>query len=394
MIDSQESITSKHIEIFQSLKKSLFSGQVIFRDLQNKGWIFYLYLGRVIYATGGSHPVRRWRRCILAHIPQVVPELSEQLYPLNEIIDRVQVCWEYDLLCLWVEQEKISRSEAVKVIRAATTEILFDLIQIAEVKYELQPQEKFLSGQLALIDAEQLMAEADRLWQAWLEADLVSYLPDWAPIVQEPQELKTHTSIKTYQVLSKYLDGKHTLRDLATLRQWDLVKIASSILPYTRSGLVGLMAIPDLPSPQSEANTSIALSASEWNEQEDIKVSLIACVDNSPQNCEMMGEIVTTAGYNFLSESDALRAIAILLDRKPDLIFLEDLLFEVNGFELCSQLRQLDCFRNTPIIIFTARDNLFDRLKAKISGCSELLSKTPDARIVIDLIDKYLKPAY
>jgi chemotaxis family two-component system response regulator PixG len=394
MISDKESITSKQLELFQNLKKSLFSGQIVFRDLQNKEWIFYLYLGRVVYATGGSHAVRRWRRYIVANIPQVVPELSEQLYSLNEIIDRVEVCWEYDVLCLWVEQGRVSREEAIKVIRAATIEILFDLIQIAEIKYELRAQEKFLSGQIALIDAEQLIAEAGKLWQTWQAADLLSFLPDWAPIVQEPQELKSCTSPRAYQVLSKYLDGKHTLRDLAALKQCNIVKIASSILPYTRSGLVGLMAIPDLPSPQSKNHTSFAIASSEWDSEEALKETLIACVDNSPQICQVMEEIVTTAGYDFLSENDALRAIAVLLDRKPKLIFLEDMLFEVNGFKLCSELRQLDCFRNTPIIIFTERDNVFDRLKAKISGCTELLSKTMDSEMVLNLIDKYLKPAY
>jgi chemotaxis family two-component system response regulator PixG len=389
MIPSRESINSKQIKLFQSLKQNLFSGQLIFRDIQNKQWLFYLYLGRIIYATGGSHPVRRWRRYLVAHIPQVVPELSEQLYPINEIIDRVQICWEYDLLCLWVEQGKISREDAIKVIRAVTTEIMFDLMQIAEVKHEQIKQEKFVSGQLALIDAEQSIAEANNLWQTWQQADLVSYLPDWAPIIQEPQRLQSLTSAKTYQVLTKFLDGKHTLRDLATLKQSDVVQITTSILPYTRSGLVGLMSIPDLPSPRSIINNSLL-----WQtETEEVKETLIACVDTSPQNCQTMENILTTAGYDFLCESDSLRAIAVLLDRKPDFIFLDETLFEVDGFELCSQLRQLDCFRHTPIIIFIDRDNLIDRLKAKISGCTEILSKTLDPQAVLDLIDKYLKPA-
>jgi two-component system, chemotaxis family, response regulator PixG len=392
MMPGKESIKLKQIKLFQSLKQSLFSGELIFRDFQNKEWLFYMYLGRIIYATGGSHPVRRWRRYIVSHIPQVVPELSEQLYPLNEIIDRVQICWEYDLLSLWVEQGKVRREAAVKLIRAVIGEMLFDLMQIAEIKYELKKQEKLSSGQLALIDTEQSIAQAENIWQAWQAANLISFLPDWAPVIQEPQQLQSLTSVKSYQVLSRFLDGKHTLRDLAALKHTNVVRVASSILPYTRSGLVGLMSIPDLPSPLSENGESMPITSPLWN-VEEVRETLIAFVDTSPQTCQNMGNLFTTAGYSFLWENDSLRAIAVLLDRKPDLIFLDDMLFEVDGFEICSQLRQLDCFRKTPIIIFTDRDNILDRLKAKISGCTELLSKTLDPQSVLGLVNKYLKPA-
>jgi two-component system, chemotaxis family, response regulator PixG len=392
MMPGKESIKLKQIQLFQHLKKNLFSGEVLFKDFQNKEWLFYMYLGRIIYATGGSHPVRRWRRYVVSYISQIVPELSEQMYPLNEIIDRVQVCWEYDLLCLWVEQGKVSREQAVKVIRAVINEILFDLMQIAETRYELTAKDRLSSGQLALIDTEQSIEQAKNLWQAWQAADLISFLPDWAPVIQEPQQLQSLTSPNSYRVLSKFLDGKHTLRDLAALKHTTVVRVATSILPYTRSGLVGLMSIPDLPSPISDSSYSMPITSSLWN-VEKVKETLIAFVDTSPQNCQTMGNIFTTAGYNFLWENDSLRAIAVLLDRKPDFIFLDDMLLEVDGFEICSQLRQLDCFRKTPIIIFTDRDNMLDRLKAKISGCTELLSKTLDPQSVLDLVNKYLKPA-
>ena len=103
-----------------------------------------------------------------------------------------------------------------------------------------------------------------------------------------------------------------------------------------------------------------------------------------------MEEILTPAGYDFKAEQDPLQALAVLLALKPDFIFIDLLMPELNGYELCTQLRQLSCFREIPIIIFSNTINLIDRVKAKMVGCSELVDKSLEAKSILDIVDKHL----
>ena len=99
---------------------------------------------------------------------------------------------------------------------------------------------------------------------------------------------------------------------------------------------------------------------------------------------------MTNAGYQFVSEMDGLRAIAVLLNRKPDLIFLDLIMPNTNGYEICTQLRKLSYFKQTPIVIVTGNDGLIDRVRAKMVGSTDFISKPVNEKIVLDTINKYL----
>ncbi len=88
--------------------------------------------------------------------------------------------------------------------------------------------------------------------------------------------------------------------------------------------------------------------------------------------------------------NDALRAIATLLARKPDLIFLDLVMPNANGYEICSQLRRLSFFQNTPIVILTGNDGIIDRVRAKMVGATDFISKPIDASVVLEVIRKHL----
>ena len=113
-------------------------------------------------------------------------------------------------------------------------------------------------------------------------------------------------------------------------------------------------------------------------------------MDDSPLVCQSLEQILTSNGYQFIAIQDSLRAIAGLLPRKPDLVFLDLVMPNTNGYEICSQLRKISAFRTTPIIILTGNDGIIDRVRAKIVGASDFLSKPVDAEIVLSITAKHL----
>lgn len=381
----REFSASKQAGFFDTLKQPRFSGQLVLTGPKEEVWYFYLYLGRIMYATGGVHPIRRWRRNIAVYLPKIAPHLSSMqqigLASLNPQDSRL--CWEYYLLCQWVEQQQVTREQVARLIRATIVEVLFDITQVMEVTCELR-QDNLLSTRLVLIDADQVIAEAQKLWLAWQGAKIADRSPNTAPIIRQPEQLQQRTSAQVYQTLTQLLNGQQTLRDLAVRMKRDVLTVTSSLLPYMQMGLVELMTVSDFPPPVTPPETP-GVEATEAPPG-----PLIACVDDSPMMCQKMEEILTSANYQFLGINDPLRAIAILLARKPELIFLDLVMPNANGYEICGQLRKLTFFKNTPIIILTGNDGVIDRVRAKMVGATYFLGKPVDPEVVLTVIRKYL----
>jgi len=380
----QHFTASKQIKFFESLKESRFSGQLVISDKQDHTWILYLYLGRIVYASGGIHPVRRWRRHVVAYCPERLAKIEElQLSLANIAQEESRISWEYQLLSVWIDQNKIGREQATKVIRATVTEVLFDVTQAMEVNCELI-KDNLLTTRLILIDAEQVIKESNKLYGAWQDAKVADRSPDLAPTIRQPEALRTKTSPQVYQNLSQLLDGKQTLRDLSVRMRRDVATVTRSLLPYIQMGLVQLLAVDDIAPPVS---TPVAQKLFKTKTPRRLT---IACIDDSPIICQTMESIISDAGYNFISEMDGLRAIAVLLSRKPDLIFLDLVMPNTNGYEICSQLRKLSYFKQTPIVILTGNDGIVDRVRAKMVGSTDFLGKPAQPEQVLDTIAKYI----
>ena len=379
---------SKKAQLIETFQKIQFSGELVWTAPNNeKKWNFYFYMGRIMYATGGTHPVRRWARNLAVYCPQIrvdIIELQQDICKLNP--DAFTNSWEYHLFDLWIEQQKITQDQVEKVIQSLLEEVLFDLSQDDGLTHQIK-EGLSISKPLALIDEKQVITKVQQLWQALWNAKFTGYSLNTAPIIKQPKQLQKHTSVKSYQALVQLLDGENTLRDLAVKMKRDVVQVTRLLLPYIKAGLVELISIPDFPDPVGRRVSDIPIK------QANSTQPLIACVDDSVSVCQTLEKLLTAAGYRFTGINDGLRALTSLLGCKPDLIFLDLMMPNTNGYEICSQLRKAPSFRNTPIIILTGNDGIVDQVRARLFGASDFLSKPVDAGKVLSTISKHLAPS-
>jgi two-component system, chemotaxis family, response regulator PixG len=374
----------KHIQFLRNLSQLKFNGQFVCSDASGQKWTLYLAQGCIIYATGGTHAVRRWRRNLVAYcrpIPTYRLAWQISLAALDET--RLTLCWEYALLNLWLQRQTIRREQATNLIRSAITEVLFDLMQAQAVTAQIY-QDSTMVPLLDVFDIEAMLAIAQQQWETWQEAKLRNYSPNQSPIIVQAEKFNRQSSTQFYQRLARWLNGQHTFRDLAVELQRDPVEIASLLRVYVELGWINLIDIADLPAPNYRRSKAEPVSPIAPPR------ALIACVDDSPMVRQMMEELLTSAGYEFIGIADALRAIGVLLARKPDLIFLDLMMPHVNGYELCEQLRKLSCFHHTPIVILTGNDGFANRLRSNIVQASDFLSKPLNAEVVLGVIRKHL----
>jgi two-component system, chemotaxis family, response regulator PixG len=377
----REFTASKQLKLFTSLQQAQISGQLTFTNpQQGTQWHFYLYLGGIVYATGGVHPIRRWQRNLITNLPQIPFDLTGLQEELTVRDVELNSVWEYEQLISWLQENIITPEQVKNAIRFSLKEIMFDVTQSREVICRIN-QNNILSPKLEPVEPEELIITNQQLWQDWQQANIANRSANLAPIILQPKQLQEKTSASAYQSLCKLLNGNRTLRDLAVQLKTSCLQVTCSLLPYIQSGIFGLVEVADL----IEFLPSNNLDLSYYSDR-----PLIACVDDSYMISHMMEQIVSLAGYRYLGISHPLEAVQTLLNTKPDLIFLDVIMPQINGYDLCAQLREHREFEGIPIIFLTSSSGLIDRLRAKIVGSSDFVKKTIDADELLHKIVQYL----
>ena len=377
----KEFTAPKQNKLFTCLQEAQMSGKLTFSDPRHESeWHLYLYSGNIVYGTGGTHPIRRWQRNLICNLPQIPFQLSTLQEELTErranLSDNV---WEYERIGYWVEQQIITPQQGMNAVVFALDEIFFDLTQARQVICRFD-RNNILSPQVELIEPENVIDCTNSVWQSWEEARVADRSPNMAPMILQPQELQQKTSISAYQSLDRLLNGSRTLRDLAVQLRTSPLQVVCSLLPYIQSGIFGLANVPDL---LETLDTSNAVG--------ERSRPLIACVDDSFMISQMMEQIVNTAGYRFVAINSSAEAIPTLVARRPDLIFLDIVMPQISGYDLCAKLRKYPEFAETPIIFLTSSTGIIDRFRAKIVGSTDFVKKTIDPDELLQKIIEYVR---
>ena len=360
----------------------------------------YFSLGGLVGCANDWHPNRRWFRQLSLHCPQLIVNAAAQEW------ERTQ-CWDYNSLAALTKQGKVPVMEMAELIEGHAIEIIFDIIQAGErigytkglqLIYRPIPQDTIDLG-LVVIRADKAWRQAIQAWQDWQDANLADISPNLAPKIVQPEQLRQQTSSHAYRNLTTLADGNYTLRDLAVKLTQTPLPLTQSILPYIRNRLMELIEVEDLigdiKASQQErmGENKIAEMGKIGNklpQPPTSKSPLIAYIDDSKTDSQIMGQVLSQAGYRFINIQDSVQALIQLLEHKPDLIFLDLVMPIANGYEICSQIRRVSVFKETPVIILTGNDGLVDRVRAKMVGSSGFLSKPITTEKVLGVLQRYL----
>lgn len=367
---------------FKTCTQLQYNGHLNIKSSKGHQWNFYYRLGRIVWATGGTHPFRRWRRQMAQYCPHIdVDKL--QLRKQDISMDY----WDYRLLEILYKKQKIQREQIHAIVENTIAELLFDLAQktdFVSVSCDRQ-QEVILETPMSFTSADLSMKQMQDSWKTWSEAGLANFSPDLAPVIRKPEQLQQCVSPSVYKNFVNLINGKYTLRELAAKMKQSIVPVTRSLLPYILKGIIELVEVPDLPLSVTEVNNQ-----SLTKQPQKSTAPLVACVDDSPQVCKVLEEILTSHGLRFVKIQDAVQALPTLIQDKPDLIFLDLIMPVASGYEICTQLRRISAFADTPVIILTGNDGLLDRVRAKVAGSTDFLTKPVTADKVMSVVKKYL----
>jgi chemotaxis family two-component system response regulator PixG len=107
----------------------------------------------------------------------------------------------------------------------------------------------------------------------------------------------------------------------------------------------------------------------------------------------MLEQILTKNCIKAICIQDPVQALTKLIEHKPDLILLDLIMPVASGYEICAQVRRVSMFADTPIVILTGSDGLVDRVRAKVVGATEFISKPIVEDKLMGVVRKYLQHA-
>ncbi len=369
------------IQTIQALIQSELNGRLFIELDEDPGWSLDFRVGRLVWATGGSHRFRRWQRSLRQFCPNTAP--SHVQLREKEIFDH----WEYLALSVLIKRQQLNREGAIALVETTLMEVLFDILQAApQIRriYTSTERQAHVGDPIAILSNAELLARAQQSLQGWQDIGLSSISPNLAPKIRNPEALQKVTSPKTYQTLSSLLQGRLSFRDLSVIMHHDLATLGRSLVNYLRRDLVSLKTLPDLSSPY----------AGEGNERAPSKsanqLPLIFCIDDSPQICYIMEETLRSAGYRCMSVQDSIQALPTLIKQKPKMIFLDLVMPVANGYEICSQIRRVAAFRKLPIVILTGNDGVVDRVRAKAVGATDFMVKPVEPEKILHMVRRCL----
>lgn len=112
-----------------------------------------------------------------------------------------------------------------------------------------------------------------------------------------------------------------------------------------------------------------------FDEQQEITSSTILIVDDEKNNITLLETLLQMKGYTTISAYSGAEAISLASLHKPDLILLDVVMPEMDGFETVTKLKTDSDTQHIPVIMITALDDRETKSKALRAGAEEFLSK-------------------
>ncbi len=119
-------------------------------------------------------------------------------------------------------------------------------------------------------------------------------------------------------------------------------------------------------------------------------MSRILIVDDNEEILAIMKLILDDFGYNVTTLANGNLIFDVIKDYKPDLILLDIMLGDMDGRDLCLQLKQNSMTKDIPVILISASHQVFDHLPLNIGAPDDFLAKPFDIAELLDMVGIHL----
>ena len=108
------------------------------------------------------------------------------------------------------------------------------------------------------------------------------------------------------------------------------------------------------------------------NDLTGIKVMVIDDSNTIRRSAEIF---LLKTGCEVILAEDGFDALAKITDHQPQVIFVDIMMPRLDGYQTCALIKKNPRLRDTPVIMLSSKDGLFDRARGRLVGSDEYLTK-------------------
>ncbi|MDA3886248.1 MAG: response regulator [Candidatus Delongbacteria bacterium] len=117
----------------------------------------------------------------------------------------------------------------------------------------------------------------------------------------------------------------------------------------------------------------------------------VLIIDDTPKNIQVVGNFLQNEGYILSFATTGEQALNILSKEIPDIILLDVIMPEINGFELCEKIKSIDEYKKIPILFLTIKTDAESIIKGFESGGVDYITKPFNPHELLARIKTHLK---
>jgi twitching motility two-component system response regulator PilG len=101
----------------------------------------------------------------------------------------------------------------------------------------------------------------------------------------------------------------------------------------------------------------------------------VMVVDDSKTIRRSAENLLTKVGCEVVTAGDGFESLAKIAEHEPDIIFIDIMMPRLDGYQACALIKHNSKFKNTPVIMLTSKDSIFDRARGRLVGSEQYLTK-------------------
>lgn len=117
---------------------------------------------------------------------------------------------------------------------------------------------------------------------------------------------------------------------------------------------------------------------------------VVMVVDDSATIRHLVAHTLHAAGYLVRMAEDGVRALAMMQDNVPDLVFMDINMPRMDGYQVCKVVKNDPNSRRVPVIMLSGKDGFFDKIKGRLAGSSEYITKPFEGDALVRCVEKHI----
>ncbi|MDJ0674920.1 MAG: response regulator [Calothrix sp. MO_167.B42] len=329
--------------------------------------------GQIIYATYGDTSLSRLKDYLHLYDGHIKLDRSSVNTHMGLDIP------EYQCLRQLLAENRINPMQAHSIIYGLVREILFDLLSLHQGRF-IFDSTSLLLPHFNVLKITPILSQVIKQIQDWKQLYPYIQSPDQCPVLVDMAKLHSVLPPATMTKLEHWADSKTSIRQLARYLNCDIFTLAKAIYPYVENRWVKIAPLANL-NQDGHQPTQELESKSEKH---------IACISNKDDIIQAMESALKAHGYKVTALTNPLESISFLFKLQPNFIFCQIAMPELDGYEICSMLRNSTVFMEVPIILVAEQEKLLSSIKAKIIGATDYLTVPFGNNDLVMLVEKYL----